>query len=72
MKRDGQEVILEPMHLSMTPGDKRRYFIGGNWKSNGDKAFINKFSKNVLQNINFDKKHGDVIVAPPMIYVPLL
>ena len=54
------------------PGDQRRYFIGGNWKSNGDKKFIDKFSKDVLRNINFDKKHGDVIVAPPMIYVPLV
>jgi triosephosphate isomerase len=26
----------------------------------------------VLKNIHFDKKHGDVIVAPPMIYVPIL
>jgi hypothetical protein len=32
----------------MMPGDQRRYFIGGNWKSNGDKAFIDKFSKDVL------------------------
>lgn len=54
------------------PGDQRRYFIGGNWKSNGDKKFIDQFSKDVLRNIHFDKKHGDVIVAPPMIYVPLV
>lgn len=65
-------MVLEPLHQELMPREQRRYFIGGNWKSNGDKAFIDKFSKDVLQNIQFDKKHGDVIVAPPMIYVPLL
>jgi triosephosphate isomerase len=56
----------------MMSGHQRRFFIGGNWKSNGDRAFIDKFSKDVLKNIHFDKKHGDVMVAPPMIYLPIV
>lgn len=39
-KKGGQELIVEPIHLSMMPGDQRRYLISGNWKSNGDKVFI--------------------------------
>jgi len=31
--------------------DKRRFFIGGNWKQSGDKEFVEKFGTDVLQEI---------------------
>lgn len=48
---------------------QRRYVVGGNWKSNGDKEFIKNFDKTVVSNDVFDPSEMDVAVAPPMLYL---
>lgn len=58
--------------MALGDGGKRRFFVGANWKSNGSKDFVEKFGSEVLQNIEFNKSNGDVMVAPPMIYIPQL
>lgn len=58
--------------MVMSDDGRRKYFVGGNWKSSGDAAFVEKFGNEVLQNIEFNKKSGDVVVAPPLIYAPQL
>ena len=50
-------------------GAARRLLVGGNWKSNGSKKFIQDFSKTVLNNIKYDKKKVEIVVAPVSIHL---
>jgi triosephosphate isomerase len=43
--------------------------IGGNWKSNGDKKFIEEFTKDTLKNVRFNPLSMDVCVAPTDIHL---
>jgi triosephosphate isomerase len=43
--------------------------IGGNWKSNGDKKFIEEFTKDTLKNVCFNPLSMDVCVAPTDIHL---
>lgn len=45
----------------------RRFFVGGNWKMNGDKLKINS----ILEFLNAGEMNSDtdVVVAPPSLYV---
>ena len=47
----------------------RRYLVGGNWKSNGTMDFARKFPAEVLNNLKFDPKKVDVVVAPTALHV---
>jgi triosephosphate isomerase len=47
----------------------RKIFIGGNWKCNGDLAFVKSHSE-FLNNIEFDMEKCDVVVCPTYIHIP--
>jgi triosephosphate isomerase len=47
----------------------RRYLVGGNWKSNGTLEFAKTFPKEVLNNLKFDPKRVEVVVAPTALHV---
>jgi triosephosphate isomerase len=46
----------------------RKVFIGGNWKSNGDLAFLNTHL-NVLKSLVFDPKKCEVSIAPTLLHL---
>ena len=50
---------------------QRKPLIIGNWKSNGDIKFIEEFSE-TLNDIEFNQKNLDVVIAPPMIHIQKL
>ena len=50
----------------------RRFLIGGNWKQNGTAAFAKDFPTKVLNNIKFDTKKVQVVIAPATIHLPLV
>lgn len=45
----------------------RKFFVGGNWKMNGDKNTINTIIK--FLNETGDNSNVDVVVAPPAPYL---
>lgn len=47
----------------------RKFMVGGNWKSNGDFDFANKFPQDVLGKANFDTELLDVTAAPTYIHL---
>ena len=47
----------------------RRYMVGGNWKCNGNMAFAKSFPNEVLNNLKFDPKKVDVVVAPTALHL---
>jgi len=50
--------------------DKKRYLIGGNWKSNGSVTFVRDMINNVLNKMKFEESKLEVVVAPMIIHVP--
>lgn len=76
--RAAQWALLERAHAngmaSMGKYEKgikfvRRFFVGGNWKCNGDSAFSQDFPKNVLNNLKHKADSMDVIVAPTNLHL---
>ena len=53
---------------SSSPQLKRKIFIAGNWKSNGDRAFVNKHCM-FLTGVNVDKNTTELCLAPSNIYL---
>lgn len=49
----------------------RKLFVGGNFKSNGNKKFIQSHCENVLNKMQFDPSKLDVIVSPLFIHLSL-
>ena len=49
--------------------DKKRYLVGGNWKSNGTVAFVSDIINNTLNKMKFDESKVDVVVLPMIIHV---
>ena len=47
----------------------RRLLVGGNWKSNGSRKFVKDFSKSCLNNIKYDPKKVEIVVAPVSIHL---
>lgn len=50
--------------------EKRRYVIGGNWKSNGTVRFVREMINEVLNQMKYDQKKVEVVVAPMIIHIP--
>ena len=50
--------------------ERKRYLVGGNWKSNGNVGFVREMINEVLNKIKFDSKKLEVVVAPMVIHVP--
>ena len=50
---------------------KRQPVVGGNWKSNGDRDFVNSFPDNVLNTSTFDAEKMTVCVAPTDIHLSM-
>ena len=48
----------------------RRFFVGGNWKSNGDLDFVDKHFNDVLLKLGHDKTKCDVLISPVSIHLP--
>ena len=47
----------------------RRFLVGGNWKSNGTSKFARSFPTEVLNNLKFDPKKVEVVVAPTALHL---
>lgn len=50
---------------------QRKVLIGGNWKCNGDVAFIKDF-QSTLNSLSFDKNKAEVMIFPPSIHLASL
>lgn len=50
---------------------KRDPVVGGNWKSNGDRDFVNTFPDDVLNKSTFDSSKMTVCVAPTDIHLSM-
>ncbi len=50
--------------------EKKRYLVGGNWKSNGSVTFVRDMINNVLNKMKYDENKLDVVIAPMIIHVP--
>lgn len=48
---------------------KKKFIIGGNWKSNGTMQSINDLITNVLNTIEFNNEQVEVVVAPISIHI---
>ena len=64
------DVDLERI-LSLTIND-RRPFVGGNWKSEGLSTDLEFFIHSCLNNISFDAKKMEVVVAPTAIHIAMV
>ena len=53
--------------MSLLP-QKRKVFIAGNWKCNGDRAFVNKHCM-FLTGTRIDKNKTELCLAPPNIHL---
>ena len=49
----------------------RRFLVGGNWKCNGTVSFVKDFPNKVLNNMKFDAKKVEVVVAPAQMHLPI-
>nr|CCQ42794.1 triose-phosphate isomerase [Leucosolenia complicata] len=49
----------------------RKFFVGGNWKMNGDRDSIGALVQ-VLNDGEFNPAETEVVVSPPMVYVGLV
>ncbi len=49
----------------------RKIFIGGNWKSNGNVAFVKSHFENVLNKLQFDQNKCEVVVSPMNLHLGL-
>ena len=47
----------------------RRLLVGGNWKCNGSMKFLKDFPAKTLNNIKFDAKKVDVVIAPTALHL---
>jgi triosephosphate isomerase len=54
--------------MSSLPPKRRKVFIAGNWKSNGDRAFVNKHCM-FLTGARIDKNTTELCLAPPNIHL---
>lgn len=50
--------------------EKRKYLVGGNWKSNGNVTFVREMINEVLNKIKFEPKKLEVLIAPMVIHIP--
>ena len=49
---------------------RNKFFIGGNWKSNGSLNDSVSLVKNTINNMKIDNKKVDVIIAPIFLHIP--
>jgi len=49
--------------------EKRKYIIGGNWKSNGTVDFVRELCSKTLNEMKFDPQKVEVVVAPVYIHI---
>ena len=54
--------------MSFPPLFQRKLFIAGNWKSNGDRAFVNKHCM-FLSGVKINPNTTELCIAPPNIYL---
>ena len=47
----------------------RKYLVGGNWKCSGDLKFVKEFPATVLNNIKYDPKKVEIVVAPVALHL---
>lgn len=63
-------MMAVPDSAEGTWGDvKRQYVVGGNWKSNGNKDFVNSFPDETLNKAEFDPSEMSVCVAPTNVHL---
>ena len=48
---------------------RRKYIIGGNWKSNGSVDFVRELCTKTLNEMKFDPSKVVVVVAPVFIHI---
>lgn len=54
---------------AVTMGAERRFFVGGNWKCNLDKARISELCAAFNNAPNWDDSRVEVAIAPPVVYL---
>ena len=49
----------------------RRYFVGGNWETAGNKVDVESFCE-LADHLEVKKSQGDVVIAPPIVLAGML
>ena len=49
--------------------NKRKFIVGGNWKSNGTVDFVRQLCNNTLNTMKYDQDRVQVVVAPVYIHI---
>lgn len=63
-----QYIRQSPSRLTVRMGSSGKFFVGGNWKSNGSKESVSKLVKDL--NSSQFPPDVDVIVAPTFVHLP--
>jgi triosephosphate isomerase len=50
----------------------KKLFVGGNWKSNNTVQQTKQLVENVINKLKFDKSKIEVVIAPPLLHLPLV
>ena len=50
---------------------KRTYFLGANWKCNGDTYFVKDIVTHLLNSLSFDPSHLELVVFPGLLHMSL-
>jgi len=49
--------------------NKRKFIVGGNWKSNGTVDFVRQLCNDTLNTMKYDQDRVQVVVAPVYIHI---
>merc|ERR1712087_172979 len=49
--------------------EKRKYIVGGNWKSNGTIEFVRDMCSKTLNTMKFDQDKVEVVITPVSIHI---
>lgn len=52
--------------------ESRRFFIGGNWKCNGDIDFVSEFPTQILNSLQHNPSQVEVVVAPTTLHLMMV
>eukprot|EP00735_Rhodelphis_limneticus_P001757 TRINITY_DN12433_c0_g1::TRINITY_DN12433_c0_g1_i1::g.15124::m.15124 TRINITY_DN12433_c0_g1::TRINITY_DN12433_c0_g1_i1::g.15124 ORF type:complete len:295 (+),score=55.94,sp/P48496/TPIC_SPIOL/54.69/3e-91,TIM/PF00121.13/4.1e-83 TRINITY_DN12433_c0_g1_i1:40-924(+) len=60
---------LRSFATAASGSNSRKFFVGGNWKCNGNKTTIAELCSGLSQGVKFDNKSVEVVCAPPAVYL---
>jgi len=49
--------------------NRRRYFLGANWKCNGTTSFVRDIISNLINDLEYDQSKLDIMVLPGFLHL---